>query len=456
MAERIAWADSDRIGRQAHRYLQGGYRDALRRLILAVPLLDGVRLAGWLARADPTGQMNDRLLDRLAATDEELVFRVAATAERDSRTSHDRIATSAQWLSFGFGDPVLTLNAYEDPGLTRISMLRDGSWSDIHLSELHHYAVTCVDADNVVVVRDEPDHGRALVYYAGGRERPVVQGSAVTGMQPAATAAGFVAGSALQPAAMAAGPDLPPGIVDLAPFGLLDACRLAVDPSGERVAFGSHEQIAVTDARLERLVARSVVPVPHGPVRGLAFTTTDEIVVSGAQGGLSRWRISPHGALVLETVGEAPRLSDLFSVPAWGVVGGHFGGEGEHRFFDPVSLAPVDPPRPFLDARYNPRLVHTVAASADGRLAAVGGYLTPDRTYSLVVHDFHHPLARVLRPVASLGESDLAEISQAAVDTARRTAEERQVLALLRDVTEDRLRGRGPEPEGELTGAPSR
>ncbi|MFF4505671.1 hypothetical protein [Streptomyces sp. NPDC001401] len=98
-------------------------------------------------------------------------------------------------------------------------------------------------------------------------------------------------------------------------------------------------------------------------------------------------------------------------------------------------------------------------AAAAGTAPAAGfviRYLTPDRTYSLVVHDFHHPLARVLRPVASLGESDLAEISRAADDTVRRTAEERQVLALLRDVTEDRLRGRGPELEGEFTGAPPR
>jgi hypothetical protein len=267
-------------------------------------------------------------------------------------------------------------------------------------------------------------------------------------MQPAATAAGFVAGSALQPAAVVAGPGLPASIMDLGPFGLINAGRLAVDPTGEAIAFGGDE-VVITDARAEYLVARSVVPVPHGPVRGLAFTTSREVIAGGTDGGLSRWRISHHEALVLEAVGEAPRLSGLFATPAWGVVGGRAGAEGQHCFFDPVTLEPVSPPRPFTEARYDPRLVHAITASADGRFAAVGGYLhlnSPDQTLDivLVVHDFHHPLARVLRPVASLRQSDLDAISRAADDTNRHTDEQRQVLELLRTMTEHRLSGQGP------------
>jgi hypothetical protein len=449
MAERIAWGDADRIDRQAVRYLEGRHVGPLRRLIFSVPLLDGVRLAKQLARQGPPPQAGDPLLARLAAVDEHLVARVTATAARDSCSVHERITGSAEWLSFGFGDPVLTLTSYEPPGITRISMLRDGAWSDVYRGELQHHAVACIDAENVVVIRDDPEHGCALVHYASGDERPVILNRLVNGMQPAATAAGFVAGSVLQPSVVVAGPELPPGFIDLARFGLINACRLAVNQTGEAIAFGGEGEVVVTDARVEDVVARSVVPLPHGPVRGLAFTTPREVIAGGRHGGLSRWRISVNEALVLEAAGDAPSLSGLFAIPAWGVIGGRDDGEGEHRFFDPVTLEPVSPPRPFIEARYDPRLVHTIKASADGRFAAVGGYLNLNGPHQstdmfLVVHDFHHPLARVLRPVVSLRESDLDAISRATDDANRHTDEERHVLELLRAVTEHQLSGQWP------------
>ncbi|MDF2708360.1 MAG: hypothetical protein K0R62_4012 [Nonomuraea muscovyensis] len=117
-----------------------------------------------------------------------------------------------------------------------------------------------------------------------------------------------------------------------------------------------------------------------------------------------------------------------------------------YRYFDPVTLEPCDPPRPITDSRHEPTYVHAVTGSADGRFAAVAGFLrlgTPGRTHDLVlaVHDFHHPLERVLRPAALLGAGDLEAISAAAGDTEQRTDAERHVLGLLEAVLAHRLDG---------------
>ncbi|WP_405674685.1 hypothetical protein OG292_02370 [Streptomyces sp. NBC_01511] len=441
MTGRVIWDDAAGIDRQATKHLRARHRNVLGELITSVPLPDGIRLAKRYAGLFPAGHPDAAFIARLAAADEELVARVTSAAAGASRSVHPQVTAAAEWLSFGVGAPVLTLTDYGEDDLTRVTMLRDGSWHDIYHGASEHHAVACVDEENVVAVRDGPGHGRVVVHYRRGNAVPVTEGGGLTGMRPAGTAAGYVAGAALQPVALLAGPEVGPGFVDLSPYGIDTAHRLAVAPDGNAVAFGGSTDIAIVDARLEHLIARSVVPLPHGPVRELTFTGPGEIVSCGMNGGLGRWCTGPHEALTLEAVANAPRLTGLYAVPAWGVLVARTGSQDGHCFFDPATLQPADPPRSLAGLQDNPWTLRTVAASADGRFAAVG---TLDTTtgFALTVHDFHHPLARLLRPVGSLTGHDHAAIAGTLTGTGGHDADERQALELLRDAAAHRLGGR--------------
>ncbi|GGJ90512.1 hypothetical protein GCM10011583_22410 [Streptomyces camponoticapitis] len=439
MAGRAIWDDAAGIDRRAAGHLRPRHRNVLGELITSVPLADGVRLAKRYADLFPADHRDAPLLARLTAADEESVMTVTATAADASRSVHPLVTGAAEWLSFGVDAPVLTLTDHEADGRTRVALLSDGSWRDVYLGELHHHAVACVDEENVVAVRDEPGKGRALVHYRRGDTVHVSHGRALTGMRPAGTAAGFVAGAALSPAAAVAGPQLGPGFADLSPFGIDTAHRLAVSPDGGAVAFGGSTDIVVLDARLERLIARTVLPVPHGPVRELTFTGAGELVACGMDGGLSRWRTEPHEALVLAAVGKAPMLTGLYAVPAWGVLVADVGGEARHRFFDPVTLGPADWPRPLMPLRDRPGVLRTVAASANGRFAAVGR-LVAGKGFALTVHDFHHPLARLLRPVGSLTAEDHTALGLVLGESGQLGPGERAVLELLEAAAAHRLR----------------
>ncbi|WP_329377601.1 hypothetical protein [Streptomyces sp. NBC_01716] len=438
MAGCAIWDDAAGIDRQATRHLRPRHRNVLGELITSVPLADGVRLAKRYAGLFPADHRDAPFVARLAAADEELVARVTATAADASRSVHPLVTGAAEWLSFGVDAPVLTLTGHEADGLTRVALLSGGSWRDVYLGELHHHAVACVDEENVVAVREEPGSGRALVHYRRGDTLHVSHGRALTGMRPAGTAAGFVAGAALGPVAAVAGPELGPGLVDLSTYGIDTAHRLAVAPDGGAVAFGGSTGIVVLDAGLERLIARTVLPVPHGPVRELTFTGAGEVVACGMDGGLSRWRVEPHEALVLAAVGNAPLLTGLFAVPAWGVLVAHVGSEGRHRFFDPVTLGPAGWPRPLMEFRDRLGVLRTVAASANGRFAAVGT-LDGRTGFALTVHDFHHPLARLLRPVGSLTSEDHRAVERILGEGHPLGPGERVVLELLEAAAAHRI-----------------
>ncbi|MFJ7271333.1 hypothetical protein ACIQV3_32625 [Streptomyces sp. NPDC099050] len=440
----VMWDDGPGIDRRAAAHLRDRHRGVLRELITSVPLPDAVRLAQRYGDRFAAGHDGIPLPARLAAAgegplallaaaDEALVVRASDRAAQASVSVHKVVTGAAAWLSFGVGAPVLTLTTVEPDHTTRITMLREGAWHDVYRGPLHHHAVACIDEENVIAVLKESGRGRTLVHYSPGNVRPVAQGVALTGMRPAGTAAGFVAGSALQPTAVVAGPRLAAGIVDLSPLGLDAAHRLAVAPDGHEVAFGGERDVVVTDARAEHLIARTVVPVPNGPVGELVFTGPDTLVACGAGGGLSRWRKEPHEALTLEAVGHAPPLGGLCAIPAWGVVAGHAGGEGRYRFFDPDTLVPADVPRPLRESGHKPRTIRAVTASADGRFAAVGvygGVAGP----TLTIHDFHHPQARLLRPLASLTAHDLTAFRGDDAGSAPRDPEDLRALALLREL----------------------
>ncbi|MGH3166546.1 MAG: hypothetical protein ACRDN0_11730 [Trebonia sp.] len=135
----------------------------------------------------------------------------------------------------------------------------------------------------------------------------------------------------------------------------------------------------------------------------------------------------------------------LCSIPAWGVIAGACGG---YRFFDPVTLQPVSQPRALTEAGYRAESLHPVVASSDGRFAAVGIPLPAEGTSrpptDLTVYDFRHPLAPILRPIASLDEADLSAISRAEQDQAGKenADDERQVLRLLHAVVQHRISAR--------------
>ncbi|MFJ6793862.1 hypothetical protein [Streptomyces sp. NPDC091268] len=444
----VMWDDGPGIDRRAAAHLRDRHRGVLRELITSVPLSDAVRLAQRYGDRFAAGHdgiplparlaaAGEGALAVLAAADEALVVRAADRAARASISVHQVLTGSAAWLSFGVGAPVLTLTTVEPDHGTRIAMLRGGTWHDVYRGPLRHHAVACIDEENVIAVRAESGRDRTLVHYAPGGVRPVAEGVALTGMRPAGTAAGFVAGSALQPSVVVAGPRLAAGVVDLSPWGLDAAHRLAVAPDGHAVAFGGRRDIVVADAGVEHLIACTVVPVPYGPVGELVFTGPDTLVACGAGGGLSRWRREPHEALTLEAVGDAPALGGLCAIPAWGVVAGHAGSEGRYRFFDPDALAPADLPRPLRESGHTPLTLRAVTASADGRFAAVGvygGVAGP----TLTVHDFHHPQARLLRPLASLTAHDLTALRGENAGFAPRDPEDLKALALLRELVAHR------------------
>ncbi|MGH3166545.1 MAG: hypothetical protein ACRDN0_11725, partial [Trebonia sp.] len=257
------------------------------------------RLARRYADLTPGDHADAQVLARLTAADEGLICRVAATARRAAQSTY-RVPGPDVRVSFGFRDPVLTVTSFDmalpssAPGMNRVSMLRDGSWSDVYRGGLRHFPVACIDSGNVVAVRQDDEHGFALVHYAAGREKPVMHGEVTGSMYLEATAAGFMAGFSMPwPAALAAGPGLAPVTADLRSFWPAGGVfALAVNPAGDVVAFGG-PSLALTDAWLDHVVARPSVLLPHGEVRSLAFTGQGELVVSGYLGGLSRWRVQP-------------------------------------------------------------------------------------------------------------------------------------------------------------------
>lgn len=437
------WSNLTDIDRRGRELASARDWEGLWRLVLDVPVAGGVRLARRLGRWTPPRPEQRALLDRLLAAEERLVAKIADLAANEVCTLHPRHLSDSRWVSFAFGVQAMALCTYERPGTTRVSMLRpDGTWNEVYAGELEHDAIGCVDAENVIAVRDDPVHEAALVHYTQDGVRAVATGVGMRGARLAATAEGFVAGLPLGSTVITAGRDLPVGGIELGRFGV-GADRLAVDPAGRRVAFGG-DGLVITDARMEQVIARNAEPVPHGGAYEVAFTGSGDLVAVGPHGGLSRWRATPGGDLTVEATGASPRMSRLFSIPAWGVIGGHDPGDGVHRFYDPGTLRPVEQPRAFTMARYDSRWVQAVAASADGRLVAVGGQLladAPDRSLDLVmaVYDLRHPLAPALLPIAALDAGDLAGEPLDAAGTARYGTEASPVLELVRALLRHRL-----------------
>lgn len=404
------WSEIKDVDRRGRKHAKARDWEGLWRLILDAPVADAVRLARRLRGWSPPRPAERELLDRLLAVDEQLAARVADLAAAEVRTVHHRILADPGQVSFGFGTGAMAHMSSEPPGITRVStLLPDGRWGDIYVGELEHGAIGCVDTENIIASREDPQYGDVLVHYTPGRVRAISAGPGAHAGRIAATRAGFVAGLPTVAAVVAAGPDLPAGAFAMGKVGVIGTHRFAVDPTGSRVAFGGGKGVVVTDAEMEYVVARTSEPMPHGNAYEPAFTGWGDVIVTGTKGGLSRWSVTEDGRLVLQATAESPYMGALFSIPAWNVIGGRVHGQGRHYFYDPRTLARVGEPAAFVQGRYEPTFVHAIAASADGRMVAVGGqllvYSDDSVDFVMVTYNLDHPLAPALLPLSTLARS---------------------------------------------------
>jgi hypothetical protein len=245
----------------------------------------------------------------------------------------------------------------------------------------------------------------------------------------------------------------PPRMVSLSPIGLWRRTdRLAVDPTGTKVAFGDDETLVVVDLHLQRLIAGAVAHPDqvHGHLEDIVFVATDEVVTSGRT-GMCRWRIEKDQIIPRTTVDTRTSVGDLFAVPAWGIVAGKVNGPNL-TFFDAESLSPAPTPAAVITDGWN--IIRTMNAAPGGRFVVYSGYIGGDGIQDAdhprevtAIHDLWHPLAWMHRPPATFTRSDLDKLAGqlAGPGTPAHTlaADERRVLELVRAAAECHLAASG-------------
>jgi hypothetical protein len=442
--ERTPFADAAEITRVAQTLARRRSWPELWELVCAVPVLDGVRavrqidLRRWWP-PDPPGR---ELAARMADVDVTMVARVAETASREATATHRVPVGDASRMSFAARHAAVAVEGYEPPGLSRISVLDgQGEWVDIHLGDEPHFTLACLGPADVLAVRGTGT-GAELVRYTDRGATVLGNGGGFAGARPVAVAQGFVVGLPLVTGGLVCGFDVPLHHVDLRWLGEVRTDVVAVDPTGTRVAFGGG-RIAVLDWLMQSLIAE--VRPPRGAVRSLVFTAPDVLVTAGSEGGLCRWELRADGEMHGVEV-TAPRMSSLFAVPAWRVVGGRVDSDGTHAFYDSQTLLPVDFPRLWGDHGLGRQFVQALGAAPDGDLVVVSGHLWADLPGPMrstdpgtVVHDLRHPLSWVTRPPASVSPTDLPALAAAVngVGEGSLTAhhpvsdDERKILALV-------------------------
>jgi tetratricopeptide (TPR) repeat protein len=444
-----------------------GLRDwpAYWELVCAAPLADALRLVrrlprrGWL----PASRSDQELLGWLRATSARRAGALIAEAAKDAtRLLPDELAVySALYATFTHGGAVLAqapvhpvpggegtetvetldlsagldavLDAVpgsgadpdaaaapgDDRGPGRGSGADTGPRTVLYRGPVCHGSLACLGAADVVAVRRRPGRGAEpeLVRYGPGGERLLAKGTHLLGLRLAATAHGCVAGLALGPVALTLGPTGRLRQVDLAGWSLARGDRMAVTPAGDRLVLCDGHRLIAADATLTRALAVAAVPQEHAEVSELIFADDDLLVTAGNHGGLMLWRLD---GFELEPVArrDTVRLSELFAVPDWGVVGAKAGSEDHVYFFDPADgLTPV--PAPAIVEGDADRL-SAVLTAPGGRYVLYAGQLDvgarPRRRsfdWRTRVHDLHHPGAILGRPLASLTDSQLDVLSHA-------------------------------------------
>ncbi|QNE76377.1 hypothetical protein F0344_18655 [Streptomyces finlayi] len=193
--------------------------------------------------------------------------------------------------------------------------------------------------------------------------------------------------------------------------------RVAVTPGGDRLVLCDGHRLIATDAALTRALAAAAVPQEHADVSGPIFADDDLLVTAGNHGGLTLWRLDELG---LEPVArrDTVRLSELFAVPEWGVVGGKAGSEARIHFFDPANgLAPVAGPAAVVGDGGRLKAVMT---APNGRYVVYSGRLDAGepigrRSFAWLtrIHDLHHPGAILQNPLGALAAPQLDALSHA-------------------------------------------
>lgn len=295
-----------------------------------------------------------------------------------------------------------------------------------------HNSFACLDATEVVAVRKLPGRGAEteLVRHRPDGTTVLARGSRLTGLRVAVTTRGYVAGLGLFPVALTLGATGRLRQVDLREWGLARGHRMAVTPAGDRLVLCDGRRLVATDASLTRALAVGSVPQEQADVSDLVFADDDLLLTAGNQGGLVLWRLDGSE---LEPVArrDTLRLSELFAVPEWGVVGGKAGSDGRVHFFDPTDgLAPVGGPAGVVgDAGH----IRAFKTAPGGRYVVYSGQLDvvlPPRRRSFAlltrIHDLHHPGAILQNPLGSLSTPKLDALSRATA----RTLHQRELVRL--------------------------
>ncbi|GLW75424.1 hypothetical protein Kpho02_77210 [Kitasatospora phosalacinea] len=423
LAPRIPWGTPEEIDEEARRLTAAGDDAALWALALAVPVADGARLARALTdRGLPAEPAARALAERLAA----------AGRSGPARPAHRElpvVSTSGHGLHFAHGRPVLAVDGLQKNGswALRTFDLTTGRPKVLHRGGPNEWSsLACPGPGLVVAVRELPGPPHARLLRLDGRsEEQLASGNALNGARVAATADGYVVGLTMMRAVLVGTDGDPPVPVDLGGTGLWRCDRLAVDPTGTRIALVDGRRTVLLDLPDGRVVAAADT---EGDVHAV-FLGPDLLVTAGSNGGLRRWEL--HGGRLRQSAAVGtPTLQPLFAVPAWRVVGGW--ALGRPHFHDAETLDPVPEP-PATAALLD--VTTAWQSSADGRYVVHGGSGSWPGSRTLL-HDLHHPVAWLARPAAAVTAADLPVLAALAARAERR---HRPLLRLLHDLAAHRL-----------------
>ncbi|MCX5214379.1 hypothetical protein OG689_34835 [Kitasatospora sp. NBC_00240] len=435
-APRIPWGTAEDIDREARRLTAAEDPAALWALVLSVPPAHGVRLARALLHHLPPQDAAVRsLAERLAAAEPPVV--PSPDAVGAPRTALPTYYGDGEGISFAHGRPALTLRGTQSDGAWGISALdlTSGRLRRLHRGDRNEWmSVACLGPRHAVALRGLPHPpDLELVVLGRGREQRVAWGDALRNARVLATAGGFVVGLGLMRAVLVGtGLDVLESI-PMADTGLRRCDRLAVDPTGTRIALADGYRIVVAELPEARVIATVEADDALDPV----FLGPDRLFTAGANGGLRRWELR-GGELVPAGEVATPILEYLFAVPAWRVVGGW--AFARPHFFDSQTLRPVPEP-PATSGFQAPTM--TWKPSTDGRFVVHGGWHPqPEAEEGLrtVHYDLRHPLAWLDRPAAAVTLADLPALEEAVRRADRKL---RPLLRLLRDICVHRLSAGG-------------
>jgi hypothetical protein len=455
-----------RVDLYARQLSQQGRRPELWRIMMSATIVEAIALAVHLDDWAPAGEAARAVAERLRADG---IGAIATAVARRAVVRSTRLlpytldgppsaeATDEGVVALAVSDlrrEVLRQTTGPDLERRLITVAPDGTVMSIYAGPRAHLSLACLGADTLLAIRNASESDASgtlhirwnLVRYDPGGELVLADGVGLPTPRLVATRHGYIAGLRLTSEVLRGSLVDPPEVVDLARFELTHRTReLAVDPNGDQVAFGDDHLLVVVDATLERRIAAAASPERfHGPLLDLTFAGPEAVITSGER-GLCLWTLQ-DGVLQPVMVAETPApLHDLFSVPSWGLVGGR--SPGGVTYFDPETLAPLIPPRDVV-GEGTPFGTHYAHAAPGGRFVVYGGEPrlviggdAPDHPMT-GIHDLHHPLNWVNRPLGLISRTDVDQIAAVlGSPDGRLQADERHLLRLVCDSATHRLAG---------------